>query len=302
MTKHRHKRLLILGNGITSSIPNAPIPPSTTESVSTISPSTAVVTPNIVPSTLSPHRQVSSWQPTKNQSSQSNILSKNIDYITGISTYTGSGIKAFLEFPNMNGTAAGTLLSKQIIELTTISVSVHRVKSPAVAMGFINPKGFGRGRRTIGGTMIFNKFTKDVLSEFLTSDAFTSDLSKDTDYSKVDQLPAFNLTLLFCDEYGNSSYQRLLGVELLTSGDVYSIQEMLSEQTITFICTDFTPLLPISQAASSGGKVTSPTYLVTSTQATPGSVINANTTPVKTSTLESSSSPYFYNQPTYDYI
>ena len=76
------------------------------------------------------------------------------------------------------------------------------------------------------------KFTTDVLYAFLNSGAFTSDLSKDTTYMKVDQLPPFNLTLLFADEYGNTSSQRLLGVELVTSGDVYSIQDMLSEQTI----------------------------------------------------------------------
>ena len=265
----------MIGNGITSTIPDPIIAPSHTESVTTIDTVTNYTTSNIVPSSFFPSNPKVVLDSKQQQvySTQTGLISKGVDYITGISTYTGSGIKAMLEFPNETGTAIGIHLSKQLIELTTISVSIHRVKTPAVAMGYINPKGFARGRRCIAGTLIFNKFTKDVLAEFLTSKAFTSDLSKDTNFSKVDQLPAFNLTLLFEDEYGNTSYQRLLGVELVTSGDVYSIQEMLSEQTISFVCADFTPLLPIAQPGSYGALNGNQ---VTSVQQTPGSIISSS--------------------------
>jgi hypothetical protein len=40
--------------------------------------------------------------------------------------------------------------------------------------------------------------------------AFTSDLSKDSTYTKVDQLPPFNLTMLFANEYGAISCQGFL--------------------------------------------------------------------------------------------
>jgi hypothetical protein len=122
-------------------------------------------------------------------------------------------------------------MSKQLAELTTITVSVHRVKSPAAAMGYINTKGWARGRRTVAGTMVLTQLTTDVLASFLTSSAFTSDLSKDSQYAKVDQLPPFNISMLFADEFGHMSYQRILGVEFVTSGNVHSIQDMLSEQT-----------------------------------------------------------------------
>jgi hypothetical protein len=160
-------------------------------------------------------------------------------------SYTGSNLKVLLEVANSSNTSVR--LSKQLVELTTITVSVHRVKSPAVAMGYINAKGWARGRRTIAGTIVLTKFTTDVLYSFLRSEAFTNDLSKDSAYVKVDQLPPFNLTLLFGDEFGNASYQRLMGIEFVTSGDVYSIQEMYSEQTISYVAADFTPLLPLTQ-------------------------------------------------------
>ena len=207
-------------------------------------------------------------------------------------SYTGSNLKVMIEVANdgtntinptglsattnsnnvaQQGTSKPARQAKQLVELTTITVSVHRVKSPAVACGYINAKGWARGRRTIAGTLVMTKFTTDVLYSFLNSGAFTSDLSKDTTYMKVDQLPPFNLTLLFADEYGNSSSQRLLGVELVTSGDVYSIQDMLSEQTVSYVAADFTPLMPLNKSSLYGAATGS---TVTAPQRTVGAVLN----------------------------
>ena len=72
-----------------------------------------------------------------------------------------------------------------------------------------------------------------------------NDSSKDSQYVKVDQLPPFNLTLLFCNEQGYASYRRLLGVDFVTDGTVYSINDMFPEQTISYVAADFTPLLPL---------------------------------------------------------
>ena len=72
------------------------------------------------------------------------------------------------------------------------------------------------------------------------------DFSKDTPYFKIDQLPPFNVTILFSDEYGHASYRRLLGLEFITDGTVYSIQDMLTEQTFSYMASEFTPLLPVT--------------------------------------------------------
>jgi hypothetical protein len=66
---------------------------------------------------------------------------------------------------------------------------------------------------------------------------------------KVDQLPPFNITLLFTDEYGNVSYRRVLGVDFVTDGVVYSSNDMLTEQTVSYMASDFTPLLDIDSSA-----------------------------------------------------
>jgi hypothetical protein len=182
-------------------------------------------------------------------------------------SYTGSNLKVMIEVANGGSGGIIARSSKQLVELTTLTVSVHRVKSPAVAMGYINVKGWARGRRTIAGTMVLTQFTTDVLSTFLTANAFTSDLSKDSTYVKVDQLPPFNITLLFGDEYGKASFRRILGLEFVTSGDVYSIQDMLSEQTISYVAADFTPLTPINQQILN---VAAPSLPAVTTQRTVG--------------------------------
>jgi hypothetical protein len=69
-------------------------------------------------------------------------------------------------------------------------------------------------------------------------------MSRDSGYVKVDQLPPFDATLVFADEYGHTSYRKLLGIDMLTDGTVYSVQDQITEQTITYMASDFTPLLP----------------------------------------------------------
>ena len=132
-----------------------------------------------------------------------------------------------------------------LIEASTLTVSVHREKAPVPACGYINPKGFARGRRTIAGTLILTQFTVDVLFRFLQA-VLPNDISKDTTYVKPDQIPPFNATILLADEYGHASYRRLLGIEFITDGTVYSIQDLLTEETISYMASDFTPLMPVT--------------------------------------------------------
>jgi len=131
------------------------------------------------------------------------------------------------------------------MECTTITVSIHRVKDPARACGYIGAKGYSRGSRTVAGTLVLTQGMQDVLFEFLSAFALR-DKSKDSTYTKVDQLPPFNITCIFSNEYGFASFRRLLGVEFVTDGTVYSINDAFSEQTISYVCADFTPLAPLS--------------------------------------------------------
>jgi hypothetical protein len=166
----------------------------------------------------------------------------------GESTFTASDCRVLVEIPQtpvFNGSNIQSRIAKQLIEITTLSVSIHRSKVPVRAFGYINPKGFSRGTRTIAGTMVLSKTTAEVLYTFLQSGLMT-DLSKDTTYTKLDQLPPIDFTLLFSNEAGYVSSQRLLGVELVTDGTVISVQDILLEQQITWVAADLTPLAPLN--------------------------------------------------------
>jgi len=154
-------------------------------------------------------------------------------------------------------TQKGKKKSKALVECSTLTVSVHREKAPVRACGYINPKGYARGRRTIAGTMILTQFTVDVLFCFLQA-VLPHDFSKDTTYFKPDQLPPFNATILFSDEYGHASYRRLLGLEFVTDGTVYSIQDMMTEQTVSYMASDFTPLMPVTHGMMFNPTTSSP--------------------------------------------
>lgn len=179
-------------------------------------------------------------------------------FVNNITTYTGSDVRIIVDLVNATTTSNLASEVKQLIECTTFTVSIHREKATVRAAGYINPKGFARGRRTIAGTIVVTQFTVDILYKFLKGQALLGhDISKDTHYVKIDQLPPFNMTLLFTDEYGNVSYRRILGVDLVTDGVVYSTNDMLTEQTISYMASDFTPLLDINSSALFRPNVTS---------------------------------------------
>lgn len=119
---------------------------------------------------------------------------------------------------------------------------------PARALGYRNPKGFAQGSRTAAGSLILTQFTADVMLRFLES-ILQFDTTKDTTYNKVDQLPPLNMSLLFSNEHGFASYQRLLGVRFVMDGAVYSVNDMYTERQITYVASDLCPLMPLTLSA-----------------------------------------------------
>jgi hypothetical protein len=160
-----------------------------------------------------------------------------------MNVYTGADVRLMIESAVVSND--GRRYAKQLLEATTITVSVHREVVPVRASGYINPKGFALGTRTIAGTLILTQFNTDTLFSFLQS-SMLIDGSKDSVFTKVDQLPPFNITMIFTNEAGFASQRKLLGVKFVTDGVTYSIQDMLIEQTLSWMATDFTPLIPLN--------------------------------------------------------
>lgn len=138
-----------------------------------------------------------------------------------------------IEFNSSNTVTLGTL--------QTLSVQTHREKFAVRALGHSYAKAYTRGTRTIAGSMIFTIFNEHALSAMIRAMAESSFYGeRDSDLATLlpDQLPPIDLTIVFANEYGSLSDFRLYGVEFVNDGSTFSIEDLLSEQIMNFVCRD----------------------------------------------------------------
>ena len=138
-----------------------------------------------------------------------------------------------------------------LVNLQSITISTFRAKSQVRALGHVNAVGLARGSRTVAGTFILTEFNKDAFWDVLTG-SFRDINVGDTGMIQPDQMRPFDLMLLFAHEMGNIAIRHVYGVEVVTNGVVYSIQDYYSENTVSYIAQDVSPLIPLSPAMING--------------------------------------------------
>lgn len=117
-------------------------------------------------------------------------------------------------------------------ELQTVSYSIHREVQPVRILGKSNPVGFTRGQRTIAGSLIFTVFDKSILNEI------KKEAKLDKSISLADELPRFDIDIIMQNEYGKSSSMKIEGIVIVDEGQVMSIEDMLTENTMSYMATD----------------------------------------------------------------
>lgn len=135
-----------------------------------------------------------------------------------------------------------------LVNLQSFTVSTFRQKAQVRTLGRVNPAGIARGSRTIAGTMILAEFTKDAFWKILQERLDDSNIG-DSGAVLADQMAPFNLLLLFSNELGRISYRMIYNIEIVTNGVVYSIQDMYTENTVSWMATDITPLVELADNA-----------------------------------------------------
>jgi len=119
---------------------------------------------------------------------------------------------------------------RKLGEAATISYSVFRENKPVRGLGQTNIKGITKGPRTIAGSIIFVVFDRAVMKDLL--DAITiGELGHPT---LVDQLPPIDLFVVCSNEYGAVSRLVLSGVEFMNEGQVMSVHDLYTENTVNF--------------------------------------------------------------------
>lgn len=165
-------------------------------------------------------------------------------------------------------------------ELQAITYSVTREKAPIYTMGNPNPRSFSRGKRGIAGSLVFSVFDRDALAELKKQKnvtmpymnrsrvpinewdtAMTSpDLTANPDivdnfYAPeevlyADEIPPFDVTINFRNEYGQSAVMRLYGVELLNEGMGMSVDDITTEKAVTFVAREISHMVPTQNSTN----------------------------------------------------
>jgi hypothetical protein len=164
---------------------------------------------------------------------------------------------------------------KVVGELQAITYSVTREKAPIYVMGDPNPKSFARGKRGIAGSMVFTVFDRDSLhalkkdaivhrhglnstellgtsqsltaaelAEQATKEGFSRNWKTGKKVQFSDEIPPFDITINFLNEYGQAATLKLFGVEILNEGMGMSVDDITTEKACTFIARNIEEMTP----------------------------------------------------------
>ena len=150
--------------------------------------------------------------------------------------------------------------------LQTISISTHQDKRPVRSLGNINAKEYTMGQRTIAGSLVFAVFDKHFADDIFKDSLASVSRSESRRISTIilpDELPPFDITISYANEYGHTSRMALYGVRLINEGQVMSINDIYTENTYQFVATALEPLnkdenIGRGQKNNTSNKITSP--------------------------------------------
>lgn len=190
-------------------------------------------------------------------------------YLNTYTTFSGADIVA-------------TFGGVEIGALSGITFSVTREKAPIYTMGSPNPRSFSRGKRGIAGSLIFTVFDRPALYKMIADNADTNrsqwfytrshnTIPGDSSHSRgivdsenfgtgvsrklpyyADQIPPFDITITFANEYGQAAVRSIYGVELLNEGSGASMDDIVIEETMTYVARELGPMFTLDIDNSAG--------------------------------------------------
>ncbi len=140
-------------------------------------------------------------------------------------------------------------------DLQTVSFQVHADKQPVRGLGSSYPRGYTCGSRLCAGSMIFTVLREHPLIKVIDAinknpAGLLSSTSRHqvpnalTSYDLIptsataDHLPPLHLNIIGVNEGGSACITTLFGVQFINDGMVMSIQNIVTESTLTFVAQD----------------------------------------------------------------
>lgn len=96
-------------------------------------------------------------------------------------------------------------------------------------------------------TDIALQYYNEELGQYDAEAAVNGTLVKDVEFEYADQIPPFNVTLVFANEYGQAAKIEFLDVEILNAGQGFTIDDVVMEMACTFICRSMKHMRPIER-------------------------------------------------------
>lgn len=170
-----------------------------------------------------------------------NVLTNSdaVSYQKG-NAYSGADIKAIMYLPLYTRDDSAQKF-KVFADLQTMSVSRTRSVSPVRVLGRSDPLTYTRGARTIAGTMVFATINKDTFNDVNSIAVAESMMSVGNNFV-ADQLPPFSVVIMAANEYGGVAVQVIHGITLTNYGTTYSVNDLYTETTYTYVATQMSPL------------------------------------------------------------
>lgn len=170
-------------------------------------------------------------------------------------SFAGTDISVIAYLPidtknSLNGITSNKF--KKFAEIQTISISSTRSVSPVRVLGRSSPLAYTRGARTFAGTLVFASLNHDVFQDIYDLSILESSLYHSTSMVS-DQLPPFNIVITAANEKGAAAVQAVFGITLVNYGTVYSIDDLYTEVTYSYVAQDVTPFTNMSLSAARGG-------------------------------------------------
>ena len=163
-------------------------------------------------------------------------------------SYAGSDIDCLIFIPaedkdsnNLNQSNTDQAYIQIEDRLQTITVSSARSVSPIRRLGETAPIAYGRGSRTIAGSMIFTSGLRDAFIDTI-SKSVTEREPINEPVLFVDQIPKFSMVLQASNEFGNMSSALLINITLTNFGTTFSIDDIYTESTFTYVAEQYMPL------------------------------------------------------------
>jgi hypothetical protein len=157
-------------------------------------------------------------------------------------SYSGSDILCLMYIPQqINSVAQDSGYIEIEDKLQTLTVSSARSVSPVRRLGETTPTAYTRGSRTIAGSMVFTTGLRDAFVNMLSKSYKDGEPTREP-VLFVDQIPKFSMVLQANNELGGISTALLVNITLTNFGTTFSIDDIYTESTFTYVAEQYMPL------------------------------------------------------------